>query len=212
MMPTKPICLPPAPLNGGALDTAPPKVGEWIWQPKIDDWRGIVHTPTLTVWNQYGQLSSVAERGQIGLALAHLCGPSAPKSSPIWPEWLDIGIMQNRNDMMRGCIVVFDLVQATDYYCRREQLEALFPVLPPAPTLLQDGVSLMQSGIVRDKVFLISEHTHGNKLYNDLREYNRIVGRKFYEGVVAKRVKAAYPFFQTPKSPWPDFIKHRFDQ
>jgi hypothetical protein len=156
------------------------------------------HTPSITVWNQYGLLSSVAERGKIGIALALLCGPKAP-------EWLDIGIMQNRNDMMRGCIVVFDLVQATDYHCRREQLEALYPVLPPAPTLLH-------AGIVRDKVFLISEHTDGDKLYLDLLQCNRMVGRKFYEGVVAKRVKAAYPFFQTPKTQTPDWIKHRFDQ
>ena len=39
-------------LSGGRIETAPKKIGTWIYQPKIDDWHGVVHVPTGQVWNQ----------------------------------------------------------------------------------------------------------------------------------------------------------------
>lgn len=206
-IPTKPICLPPAPLNGGPLDTAPPKVGAWIWQPKIDDWRAIVHTPTGTVWNQYGKLSSFTGTNKFTAALAYL-------RDSVWQEmeWLDVGMMENRHDLMRGCIIVLDWIIADlSFMRRRSVLRSLFPVLPfDASRLLQET-----GGQIRDSVYLISQWDNGRepiKLYSWLKQENELIGHKFYEGLVAKRLPSAYPFFQRPKTQTPDWIKHRFDQ
>jgi hypothetical protein len=210
MTPTNPICLPPAPLNGGALDTAPRKVGEWIWQPKIDDWRAIIHTPTGTVWNQYGQLSSIS--GKFETALRHL--QEGCEGRPRL-EWLDVGMMENRNDLMRGCIVVLDLIEAnTPFIARRAVLRICFPVLPV------DVADLLRTtgGQVRDSIYLINQwenvETPADALKRQqwLKSQNEHIGHKFYEGLVAKKENSPYPFFQSPKTQTPDWIKHRFDQ
>jgi hypothetical protein len=213
-IPTTPICLPPAPLNGGPLDTAPEKVGEWIWQPKIDDRRVIIHAPSRTVWNQYGELSVAMdqlEKFDTALTLIQ------QRANLVGCEWLDAGLMEYRHDLMRGCIVVFDLVQATDYWCRRDQLIAMFPILPDD---MAEALAV-HAGQIRDRVFVINHfgdllprafEAVGKRLYTMLQDQNKRIGRKFFEGLVAKRVAAAYPFTQKPKTKTPDWVKHRFDQ
>lgn len=200
------ICFPPAPLNGGKLEDAPPKVGDWVWQPKVDDWRAVVHVPTSTVWNQYGELSSHSEKGTFAVALAKLQAASMP-----WAEWLDVGMMNNRNDMMRGSIVVLDwITPAVPFEDRRTHLTALAPTLPWATELVADPA---QS---RDAVYLIPQvegEDMGRFLDQMLRDQNAQLGRKFYEGVVAKRLGSPYRAHnQRPKQKTCDWVKHRFDQ
>jgi hypothetical protein len=207
--PIKPVCLPPAPANGGPLESAPPKIGEWVWQPKIDDRRVVIHCPSRTVWNQYGELSiAMRDGGKFQKALGIICEQMKRYALS---EWLDAGLMEYRHDMMRGCIIVFDLIQATDYYCRRDQLNAMFPVLPDdmATALATDG------GQIRDQVYLINDFTYFEeplKLQENLKAQNARIGHKFYEGLVAKQVKAPYPYSQAVKNTTPYWIKHRFDQ
>jgi hypothetical protein len=201
--PVKPICLPPAPINGGKLETAPPKVGNWAWQPKIDDWRGIVHTPSLTVWNQYGEISSVAERGKLGNVLGMLALAADV------PEWLDIGIMQNRHDMMRGSIIVLDVINHLPFLDRRAYAESLFPLLPWATVIVG------RQELRNNRVYLIPEvvgEQPGRELYEQLKIENNLLGAKFYEGVVCKKLDSLYPFHQRPKTQASGWIKHRFDQ
>lgn len=139
-------CYLPAPINGGPLDTAPPKIGEWAWQPKVDDWRAKLHVPSQTLWNQYGKLSTVAQQGKLNVALGWIA-LHAPKAV----EWLDCGIMENRHDLMRGCIVVFDWIigdargcmsgHSAPLYVRRAVLESWLPNLPIDVPGLLDAIS-----------------------------------------------------------------------
>lgn len=196
------ICFPPAPTNGGKLDqTTPAKVGDWVWQPKVDDWRAVVHTPTCTVWNQYGQPSALAEREKIEAALRTLQGVGFAA------EWLDVGIMEARHDMMRGSIIVFDIVEAvTPLRERLARLRSMFPVLPMADKLLA-------AGNVSDQVFVVNEfHQNIEHCWHGLQTINTQLGRKFYEGLVAKRLDSPYTFGRKAKQKTPDWIKHRFDQ
>ncbi len=197
------ICYPPAPLNGGPLETAPPKVGTWVWQPKVDGWRAVIHTPSRTVWNQYGKLSSCSEKFQHILRELSFASCSC--------EWLDVELMENRHDLMRGCIIVLDWIEPDlSFMRRRAMLRSLFPRLPiDVSRLLRET-----GGQVRDSVYLISQWDNRDplKLYDWLKQENEFIGHKFYEGLVAKRVDAPYLFGQRPKQVTPDFIKHRFDQ
>lgn len=219
------IAYPPAPTNGGRLDvTTPRKVGDWAWQPKIDDWRGVVHVPTLRVWNQYGRRSTVAEQGKIEKALADLnatIGAYCPEC-----QWLDIGIMENRHDMMRGCIVVFDwMVEQLNYDERRQPLARTLMTLPENVAGML--TNLNEGWKFKDTVYLVNDwrSERGSSKFGSynivldplglqefLLEQNRLLGRKFFEGLVAKMVSARYPFFHRPKTKTPAWIKHRFDQ
>lgn len=203
---------PPAPSKGGALDAStPPKIGDWVWQPKIDDWRGVTHLPSRSVWNQYGVASAVAAQGKIADALEELGRTAArvfSNSTGDGFRLFDIGIMENRHDMMRGAIVVFDVMDTKmPHVVRRQMLERMFPVLPLATELLADGNT-------RGGVWLINEFCVEDplKLQDILKRENAKVGRKFYEGLVAKRDDASYPMGTRPKQKTDLWVKHRFDQ
>lgn len=202
------VCFPPAPLNGGPLDSAPAKIGEWVWQPKVDDWRAVIHTPTGTVWNQYGQVSSISNK--FGLALDRILVATHSAA-----EWLDVGLMENRHDLMRGCIIVLDLIEpGLVQWQRRARLSAMFPALPfDVSRLLAET-----HGQIRDSVFLISEwdnvETNADALKRQdwLKTENEIIGHKFYEGLVAKVRSSLYQYGAKPKRKCATWIKHRFDQ
>jgi hypothetical protein len=205
------VCYPPAPLNGGPLETAPEKVGEWVWQPKVDDWRAVIHVPSASVWNQYGQPSSIADKFEVAIATLQISLSREP-----WAfEWLDVGMMENRNDLMRGCIIVMDMIVSELLFAnRRAILKRLFPALPfdVSRLLAETG------GQVRDSVYLISQWDNVEnredalKRQTWLQNENKIIGHKFYEGLVAKRTDSLYPIqMGRPKTKCPAWIKHRMD-
>jgi hypothetical protein len=125
--------------------------------------------------------------------------------------------MENRHDLMRGCLVIFDFMDSPiTHGVRRALMEQVFPILPIASRLLADGQ-------VRDRVYLINEwrnETHPEMLKGKvvmtlqllLQRENEIVGHKFYEGLVAKRRDVTYPAKSAPKQKTNWWIKHRFDQ
>ena len=50
------ITYPARPIQGGRLELAPTKRGVWYAEPKLNDWRALMHTPTGTMWNRHGAL------------------------------------------------------------------------------------------------------------------------------------------------------------
>jgi hypothetical protein len=208
--PTQAICYPPAPTNGGPLEHAPAKVGSWIWQPKVDDWRAVLHVPTGTVWNQYGQPSSITGKFTVALESNFMTAAGL-----YGLEWLDVGMMENRHDLMRGCIIVLDWIVAGEPFdTRRGILKRFFPRLPfdVSRLLAETG------GQVRDSVYLISQWDNCEDRISTLkreawlRTENDLIRHKFYEGLVAKRRDSLYTFGRKPKQKVGDWIKHRFDQ
>lgn len=190
--------------NGGPLESALPKVGEWVWQPKVDDWRAVVHVPTRTVWNQYGKLMSIAGKFPVALTALSAFGRA---------EWLDVGMMENRHDLMRGCIIVFDMMDEPTWSQERRYgvLRQMFPVLPVnvASLLATTG------GQVRDSVYLISQWDNVESTEDALKRQawlkiqNESIGHKFFEGLVAKRADSPYTFGAKPKQVTPDWVKHQ---
>lgn len=209
------ICFPPAALNGGPLESAPPKVGEWVWQPKVDDWRAVIHTPTGTVWNQYGKLSSITDKFHVALDHLREAYDNRVRADFAPAEWLDVGMMENRHDLMRGCIIVFDLIEAgVEQWRRYARLKAMFPRLP----LDVADLLAVTGGQVRDSVYLINQWDNVDDSRDALgrqgwlKVQNECIGHKFFEGLVAKRRESIYTFGRKPKQVTPDWVKHRFDQ
>lgn len=205
------ITYPARPVNGGRLEDAPAKVGPWIYQPKIKDWRAVVHVPTKRIWNRHGEPMSIAD--QLATALSILSFSSF--------DWLDVGVMDRQNQLLRNSIIVFDTMDADlvnePQETRRHHLKVAFETLPSARAL-KPGT---------DKVFLIEEYqplnaTAATAIYQRLREQNEELGgnpgnptdnKNFYEGLVAKRTDKPYPIqLISPKRETPWMMKHRFDQ
>jgi hypothetical protein len=194
---------PPAPSNGGALQGAPPKVGAWSWEPKFDDRRVVIHTPTGTIWNQYGELSiGHREREKFADALARLRKCDF--------EWIDGGLMEYRHDMMRGSVIVFDNMDIErPYYYRRAALQVEFEQFP-----LDNLPERLAVGTIVAGVYLTPRSNSRDPLELEgwLKAINAKIGRKFFEGQVAKREDSRYPLGFKPKAVTPLWVKHRFDQ
>jgi hypothetical protein len=209
---------PARPTNGGALESALPKVGLWAWQPKVADWRGLVHANTGWIWNRHGGRLSIADKIQPALAqLQERIG-----------GWLDVGVME-RQPLMRGCIIIFDFIpdgvdademRIWTYDQRRESLEKHcgFEVMPLDQFPQSNRVFLIPHFIGRPDGTCCGAGPL--MLYKKLDELNRQFGAVgtpghplLYEGLVAKRRDKPYPIqLRSPnvKTPW--WIKHRFDQ
>jgi hypothetical protein len=204
----KVICYPPAPLNGGPLESAPAKVGTWVWQPKPNDERVVIHAPTRTIWNQYGQPYTKTEAFQPAL--------DRLESVAFFAEWIDAGTTFKEAGILSGCIIVFDLIERDlTFDERRERLAVTFDVLPWA-------TELVGTAEARNQVYLVPQWcpdryvggygVHPMELYDRLKNENAHLDRKFYEGFVAKRADSLYTFGNRPKQQTADWIKHRFDQ
>lgn len=205
------ICYPPAALNGGPLEHALAKIGEWVWQPKVDDWRGVLHAPTRTLWNQYGEPSSCSDKFKVALEYIQEGFANRVRAGFMPAEWLDVGLMENRHDLMRGCIIVFDWIdKEASFMGRRALLRSCFVPLPHDVSRLLAETG----GQVRDSVYLINQWRAQSplQLQQHLKDENDAIGHKFYEGLVAKRAQSLYTFGRKPKQVTPDWIKHRMDQ
>jgi ATP-dependent DNA ligase len=64
----KPPTYPARPLNGGKLELARPKRGEWYAEPKFNGWRTLVHRHTGAMFNR--QLEPLSIQAEFAQALA----------------------------------------------------------------------------------------------------------------------------------------------
>ena len=215
---------PARPTNGGALESALPQVSSWAWQPKVADWRGLVHCESGQVWNRHG--------GR--LSIIHKIQPALEQLRERVGGWLDVGIME-RNPLMRGCIIVFDFLpigeEEMTYDERRESLESFlqFELMPELwkPALIEEPTKQGATYIggtsrypMCNRVFLVRQYVDCDPLavYRRLQNENKhlLIPQGYpalYEGLVAKRRDKPYPLqLRSPdvRTPW--WIKHRFDQ
>lgn len=205
------ITFPARPVNGGRLENAPSKVGPWIVQPKVKDWRAIIHAPTRRIWNRHGQPMSIADNLADVLEILRFSSF----------DWLDVGVMERQNQLLRNSIIVFDTIDPElahfTHENRRAHLEIAFETLP-------DAIDLKPS---RNRVFLINEYCTERPdgplvIYHALQNQNVALGgnphddtdmKNFYEGIVCKRTDKPYPIqLLSPEKTTPWMIKHRFDQ
>lgn len=204
------LSFPARPVNGGRLEDAPPKIGPWVYQPKIKDWRAVVHVPTQRIWNRQGEPMSISA----DLAPALIILADCPF------EWLDVGVLDRQNQLLRGSIVVFDFIRPISVHSyRRKVLKDAFDLMPDGAIL-----HLLKPSQLRHRVFLIPEWLNEDAvgMFDALRRMNRILGgdpddqhdtKNLYEGLVAKRTDKPYPIqLLSPDKTTPWMMKHRFDQ
>lgn len=211
----KPITYPAAPRNGGPVFRQPLR-GEWDVMPKYNEWRGLAHVKSRTVWNNNLELST--------MQIPHFW--EYAEKTPF--QWLDIGMFGKRCKELPldGAVAVFDWVPVspaadTQWKVRHELITKWFNTLPldqvPKPgqiftpeilrvTPRRFGACDQSNGKVGgDMPSLVEAYARG------LKEWSK---DKFdlVEGIILKRTDSRYPIqLVGPKRKTDDWIKHRWD-
>lgn len=187
-----PITFPARPVNGGPLEKALPKHGDWYYEPKYNGWRALVHVPTGTMFNRKGEKLSIA--GEFDLALHEL------QLTPF--TWLDCEALERRHNIGRGSLIVLDAIFAeATYKQRRECLEDYFRP-EPGPELFECQDVYLPPQI---------EPADAESSWRILQSRNVNCRCEFYEGLVAKRADSLYPIqLRSPDVEFPFWMKHRW--
>jgi hypothetical protein len=210
-----PPTFPARPVSGGPFPKAREKAGHWIYEPKYNGWRALVHLETGAMFNRKGERLSI--NGEFTQALRLLRSTLDAAAF----KWADVEALERRHGIGRGCLIVLDVIPEpayaqTPYGERRAWIAA--PVLPildylkapwTEPCLDRNG------GLFRapDGFPLISipPIVAPDQAWNDLKEINGCLGCEFYEGLVAKRIDSVYPIqLRGPEEAFPFWVKHRW--
>jgi ATP-dependent DNA ligase len=191
-----PITFPARPVNGGRLELAPAKRGEWGIEPKLNGWRVAVHAPTMTAFTRHGERLSITR--EFAAALRTLRGIGDCYEI----DWFDCEGLERRHGIGRGTLMVLDAMIPGAYRDRRRDL--LTTIGEPLPIDIQppdQSVSLVPS-------FPMAE---ARDIYARLRELNQIWHAPFYEGIVMKRADSTYPIqTRSATEEFAGWVKHRF--
>jgi ATP-dependent DNA ligase len=195
-MQVSPITFPARPVNGGRLELAPPKRGEWSAEPKLNGWRVLVHAPTMTAFTRHGERLSIT--GEFAAALRILRGIGGCCEI----DWFDCEGLERRHGIGRGTLMVLDAVIPGAYRDRRSNLvTAIGKPLPIDTQPLHESVSLVPS-------FPMAEAAD---IYARLKELNQLWRSPFYEGIVMKRADSSYPIqTRSATEEFAGWVKHRF--
>lgn len=182
---------PARPLNGGALEVALPKRGDWRYEPKYNGWRALVHVPTGAMFNRQLERSSIEADFHWSLAALRAAFPNH--------EWADCEALERRHAIGRGTLILLDLITAGTYLERRKLM------LLHAPTL-------EVSDRPKDNaLYRAPSYEDAKTLWTRTAEANKILHAEFYEGIVAKRAESPYPIQKISASrETADWIKHRW--
>src|SRR6266496_729948 len=112
----RPITYPARPVNGGPLDNALPKHGVWLYEPKYNGWRTLVHVESGTMFNRKGERLSISAEFR----------PALTKLQRTPFEWLDCEALERRHGLGQGSLIVFDCIALSSFVERRQQLHAGF--------------------------------------------------------------------------------------
>jgi len=199
----RPPSYPARPINGGHLELAPPKAGQWHYEPKYNGWRALVHAPTGLMFNRYAQpLSIAAEFGSTLKALRETV--LVANGSTI--EWFDCEALDRRHALGRGTLLVFDFIapeMTGEPWLKRKELLAQVLVE-------HDYQQVPLPGIVYGVGAYDPVQINPHELYRQLRQLNIGWGCQFYEGLLAKRITDAYPRqLRSPHQEFVGWVKHR---
>ena len=198
----RPPSYPARPINGGRLELAPLKPGQWCYEPKYNGWRTLVHAPTGSMFNRYGQPLSIS--AEFGSALQCL-RKIVLRAGETAVEWFDCEALDRRHALGRGALLVFDYLTTVGapWLQRKEILaQALH------------GHDYRQVPLP-EALYRVPAHDPAQidpqELYGQLRQLNALWGCQFYEGLVAKRTTDAYPLqLRSPHLEFVGWVKHRW--
>jgi len=200
------LTYPARPIQGGRLELAPPKRGEWFSEPKFNGWRTLVHTPSGTMWNRQGKRLTIAHCFRE--ALDELLDRSEEGLL-----WADCEALERRHDIARGTLIVLDAVPADpqftpSYRERRAFLESLGIPQERFSSGINEGGE--QALLLTTSLPPCSQ----NELlafYQALREANHRLKSPFFEGIVMKKADAPYPVqLRNSTEECRAMIKHRY--
>lgn len=197
-----PITYPQRPVNGGPLDRALTKIGDWRIQPKFNEWRILVHIPSGSMFNRHNLPLTIAH--MFDHALMEL---NARLGNHAKFEWADCGGMGRRHEIGKGTLVVYDVVPSFDhdhepYHERRSWIDRALNVWTP-----------LDARMPEEKVFLAPSYpgTLAPTIWHELQEANKKLGCDFYEGLVAYRANARYAKqLISAEQETSSLVKHRF--
>jgi len=188
-----PITYPARPINGGPLEKARPKHGEWFCEPKYNGWRALVHVPTGTMFNRHGQRLSI--QPEFAKALAQL-------RARIPLEWLDCEALERRHSIGRGTLIILDWVSEHLPYSTRRQWLETFVRQELGPEFVDDDQIYTCPSFPQQK---------SAEAWRTLQERNTLAGCPFYEGLVAKEASSNYPIqLRSASEEFPFWVKHRW--
>jgi len=194
-----PPTYPLRPVNGGPLDQAQPKHGAWVYEPKYNGWRALIHIATGAMFNRHGKPLSIQD--EFKPALAQLRTTLDAEAF----QWADCEALERRHGLGRGCLLVLDVIpepheKHAAYQHRRDWLEAVLPELDLNPTYRPFPLLSLPPAVYGDL-----------DVWRDLQGLNRRLNCDFYEGLVAKRADSLYPRqLRSDKSEFPFWMKHRW--
>jgi len=201
----RPTTFPARPINGGPLELALPKPGQWCYEPKYNGWRALVHAPTGAMFNRQCQPLSITEA--FCAALKRLRTITLVTGGQTI-EWLDCEVLDRRHALGRGTLLVFDYIAppevAAESLQQRKALlaQAFEPhdyAQPPLPEMVY-GVQHHDPGEIEPAA-----------LYRELKQLNAKWGCEFYEGLVAKRTIDPYPIqLRSSHEEFAGWVKHRW--
>lgn len=207
----KPPTYPARPINGGPYPKAREKGGQWIYEPKYNGWRALVHIDTGLMFNRHGEPLSIRSEFRLALDLLPRTLHSALRAlHSAFYAWADVEALDRRHGIGRGCLVVLDSIpeplHADATYTERRQW--LTPILrelnlaPPWSAQSDEAFPLLS----------IPPLIAGNDItWRLLQEINKLLGCHFYEGLVAKRADSVYPIqLRSPEEAFPFWVKHRW--
>lgn len=196
------VLIPARPVNGGRLDLAPPKIGEWACEPKFNGHRIEAPTDSWSLFNRHQQPLSGAEVFAPAVKLL---------KSYTWDFAVQVDAegMRVRHTVATGTLIVLDYIAPTatrlreTYDDRRKRLEGMgIPEAPLDPRQWKCNT-----------VYLTPSFRGVDPLavYLRLQAMNELCGAPFYEGVVMKLQNSKYPFTHSPTKECSFWNKHRFD-
>jgi len=198
---------PARPINGGPLERALSKPGQWHYEPKYNGWRALLHAPSGTAFNRYGQRLSIEQEFAAALALLQkLRGYAGERLI----EWFDCEALHRRHQLGRGVLLVFDYIvpgvmgaEREPYWVRKAKLATLLVehdcLVPPQP----HGIYAVRAPAQNEREAL--------ELYCRLKQLNAQWRCPFYEGVVAKRADSIYPVqLRSAGLEFAGWMKHRW--
>ena len=194
-----PITYPARPLNGGPLNKALPKPGQWFYEPKYNGWRALVHIPTGMMFNRLGQPLTIAN--EFAKALSAL---RSTLDAEVF-KWADCEALDRRHSIGKGTLILLDVVPEPAYACAIYQDRRPWTIVVPccAPDERPKDGSLYRTPQYTAEASMST--------WTKLQGINRAWGCDFFEGLVAKRADSVYPIqLRSPKAETPLWIKHRW--
>lgn len=205
-----PPSYPLRPVNGGPLEKALPKHGEWIFEAKYNGWRAWVHVPTGRMFNRQNQPLSIAHEFQPALAKikeAFMLSDGEPSV-----EWLDVEALERRHNFGRGTLIILDAPRGGKTLYDRYYFLRFVASCHQIPIHKELNVPLAPDSVYLPMNWKWEGAAEG---WNILKMCNAALGCKkdspFYEGVVAKRLDSQYPLqLRSSDQEFPFWMKHRW--